>query len=267
MLQAGDCDFLSAGEGAVSWLTYADRLMEFPTGLLGVAMGVVLLPQLSAADAKSDAATYSALLDWGLRLTMLLALPCALALLVFPTALVAALYHYGAFTALDVGKTVSALQGYGVGLLGLIAIKILAPGFYARQDIRTPVKIAIVVLVCTQLMNLVLVPYMGHAGLAWSIGLGASINALWLFIGLRRAGLYRPAPGWGWFSVQVCMAASGLGAVLVMAAQRIDWIALGGQPMMRLAALFGVLSTAALAYGAVLWIVGLRLRHFKRQAI
>lgn len=256
-----------AGEGAVSWLTYADRLMEFPTGLLGVAMGVVLLPQLSAADAKSDAVAYSGLLDWGLRLTMLLALPCALALLVFPTALVSALYHYGAFSALDVAKTVSALQGYGVGLLGLIAIKILAPGFYARQDIRTPVKIAIVVLVCTQLMNLVLVPYMGHAGLAWSIGLGASINAVWLFIGLRRAGLYRPAPGWGWFSVQVCLAASGLGAVLVMAARQIDWIALGGQPMMRLAALFGVLSAAALAYGALLWIVGLRLRHFKRQAI
>ena len=256
-----------SGAGAVSWLTYADRLMEFPTGLLGVAMGVVLLPQLSAADAKADTQSYSNLLDWGLRLTLLLAWPCALALLVFPTALVAVLYHYGAFSAVDVAKTVGALQGYGVGLLGLIAIKILAPGFYARQDIRTPVKIAIVVLICTQLMNLILVPHLGFAGLAWSIGLGASINALWLYVGLRRAGLYRPAPGWGKFSLQVVMASAALCAVLAVAAHRIDWIGLGAQPLLRLLMLSGVLMGAAGAYGAVLWLVGLRLRHFKKQAL
>ncbi len=254
------------GEGAVSWLTYADRLMEFPTGLLGVALGVVLLPQLSAADAKSDAATYSGLLDWGLRLTLLLALPCAVALLVFPTALVAGLYHYGAFTAVDVAKTVGALRGYGVGLLGLIAIKILAPGFYARQDVRTPVKIAIVVLACTQLMNLILVPHLGFAGLAWSIGLGALLNAAWLFVGLRRAGLYRPAPGWGRYCLQVGGATAMLGAVLATATYAFDWIVLREQPLLRLAALFGTLAVAALVYGAILWLVGLRLRHFRRQS-
>ena len=126
------------GVGAVSWLTYADRLMEFPTALLGVALGVVLLPQLSAAQASGDAQTYSNHLDWGLRLVLLLALPSAVALLVFPQALVSVLYHYGQFNAHDVQQTVWALRGYGVGLLGLIAVKVLAPGFYAKQDIRTP---------------------------------------------------------------------------------------------------------------------------------
>lgn len=255
-----------AGVGAVSWLTYADRLMEFPTGLLGVALGVVLLPQLSTAQAKSDAVAYAGLLDWGLRLTLLLALPCAVALLVFPQALVAGLYHYDAFTAVDVAKTVAALQGYGVGLLGLIAVKILAPGFYARQDIRTPVKIAVVVLVCTQLMNLVLVPWLGFAGLAWSIGLGAWLNAVWLFVGLRRAGLYRPSPGWPRFALQVVASTGLLGGVLAASAFHFDWIGLRTQPLLRLAALLGTLAVAAAVYGAALWLAGLRLRDFRRQA-
>ena len=124
--------------GAVSWLTYADRLMEFPTGLLGVALGVVLLPQLSAAQARADTEAFSGMLDWGLRLVALLALPCAVALLVFPVGLVSVLFHYGAFAVKDVSSTALALQGYGVGLLGLVAIKVLAPAFYARQDVRTP---------------------------------------------------------------------------------------------------------------------------------
>lgn len=255
-----------AGVGAVSWLTYADRLMEFPTGLLGVALGVVLLPQLSAAQARSDAAAYSGLLDWGLRLTLLLALPCAVALLVFPEALVAGLYHYKTFSAVDVAQTMSALRGYGVGLLGLIAVKILAPGFYARQDIRTPVKIAIAVLVCTQVLNMLLVPRLGFSGLAWSIGLGAWLNALWLFTGLRRAGLYRPSPGWLRFSATVVAATALLGGVLAFSAFHFDWIGMKSEPLLRLAALLGTLAGASAVYGAALWLAGLRLRDFRRQA-
>jgi hypothetical protein len=148
----------------VSWLTYADRLMEFPTALLGVALGVVLLPQLSAAQARDDTQSYSDMLDWGLRMLMLLALPCAVALIVFPKALVAVLFHYGQFQPQDVTQTTRALMCYGVGLMGLVGVKVLAPGFYARHDIRTPVRIAVVVLVATQAMNLVLVPQFGHAG-------------------------------------------------------------------------------------------------------
>ena len=251
--------------GAVSWLTYADRLMEFPTALLGVALGVVLLPQLSAKQAQGDSATYSALLDWGLRLVVLGALPCALALMIFPQALVAVLYHYGAFTAADVAMTVRALQGYGVGLLGLIAIKILAPAFYARQDIRTPVKIAIGVLVATQLMNLVLVPWLGHAGLALSIGLGALVNAGLLLAGLLRSGIYTPRPGWGGFVARVLLANVLLGAGLAWAAQGVDWIGLQAQWAQRAATVGAVLAGVALAYFAVLGLCGFRLRDFTRR--
>jgi len=252
--------------GAVSWLTYADRLMEFPTALLGVALGVVLLPQLSAAQAREDGAAFSAMLDWGLRLVLLLALPCALALLLFPQALVAVLYHYGRFDAEDVQMTVLALQGYGVGLLGLIAIKVLAPAFYARQDIRTPVKIAIGVLVATQLLNVVLVPWLGHAGLALSIGLGAWVNAGLLLAGLLRRGAYRPEPGWARFALQVLLANVALGLALAWAAGAVDWIGLQGQWGRRAGAVAAVLGGVALLYGLLLLALGLRPRQFLRRA-
>jgi putative peptidoglycan lipid II flippase len=254
------------GVGAVSWLTYADRLMEFPTALLGVALGVILLPQLSAAQAKSDVQAYSGLLDWGLRLVLLLALPCAVALLVFPKPMVAVLYHYGAFTARDIDQTVVALMGYGVGLMGLVGVKILAPGFYARQDIRTPVKIAVVVLVLTQLMNLVFVPRLAHAGLALSIGLGALINSAWLFVGLRRAGLYTPEPGWGGFALRVGAASAVMGGGLAWAAQALDWVEMREHAGLRIAALAACLAGAGAVYFACLLASGLKLRQFARRS-
>ena len=251
--------------GSVSWLTFADRLMEFPTALLGVAMGVVLLPQLSAAQAKGDTERYSALLDWGLRLVVLLALPCALALLVFPQPLVAILYHYGAFSAEDVRQTVLALMGYGAGLMGLVAIKVLAPGFYAKQDIRTPVRIAITVLVLTQVLNVVFVPLLGHAGLALSIGLAALVNATWLLVGLRRRGSYRPSPGWLGFGARVVLGSGVMAAGLAWAAQAIDWIGLQSQAGLRVALLAGVLAAAAGVYFGVLLLSGVNLRQFARR--
>jgi putative peptidoglycan lipid II flippase len=251
------------GIGAVSWLTYADRLMEFPTALLGVALGVVLLPQLSASQARGDDEHYAGLLDWGLRLVLLLALPCAVALIVFPQPLVAVLYHYGAFSARDVAQTVTALMGYGVGLMGLVGVKILAPGFYARQDIRTPVKIAIVVLIAVQTMNLVFVPLLGHAGLALSIGLGALVNATWLLIGLRRRGVYTPSPGWGAFALRVLLGCTVLGGLLWWAARHVDWLAESG--LARAGLLAAVLGGAALVYFAVLLACGLRPRQFMRR--
>jgi putative peptidoglycan lipid II flippase len=251
--------------GAVSWLTYADRLMEFPTALLGVALGVVLLPQLSAAQARDDAAEFSGLLDWGLRLVLLLALPCALALLIFPQALIAVLFHYGAFEARDVQMTVQALMGYGVGLLGLIGLKILAPGFYAREDVKTPMKVAVAALVLTQAMNLVLVPWLGHAGLALSIGLAALFNAGTLLVLLRRRGLYRPAPGWGGFALRVVGASAVLGGVLALAARQIDWIGLQAHWAQRAGWMALVLGGVALLYFALLQLSGLRLRQFVRR--
>ena len=251
--------------GSVSWLTYADRLMEFPTALLGVALGVVLLPQLAAAQASGDDARYSALLDWGLRLVVLLAVPCAVALLTFAQPLVAVLYHYGRFGPGDVQQTALALMGYGAGLIGLIAIKVLAPGFYARQDIRTPVKIAIGVLALTQVLNVVLVPHLAHAGLALAIGLGALVNALFLLVGLRRRGAYRPSPGWAKFGLQVLAASALLAIFLAWAGTHVAWLGFQGAALTRVGLLaLCVLGAAALYFGALV-LSGLNLRQFVRQ--
>ena len=251
--------------GSVSWLSYADRLMEFPTALLGVALGVVMMPQLAAAKATEDAARYSAMLDWGLRIVVLLALPCAVALLVFAKPLVSVLYHYGAFTVQDVTQTTAALMGYGFGLLGLVAIKVLAPGYYASQDVRTPVKIAVVVLLLTQLLNLVLVPLLAHAGLALAIGLGALVNAAWLWVGLRRQGRYQPSAGWGRFLAQVCLASTLLGLALWWVSGHWDWTGMQQTPWQRVGLMAGVLALSALGYFAMLHGVGLKLRALLRR--
>jgi putative peptidoglycan lipid II flippase len=251
--------------GSVSWLSYADRLMEFPTALLGVALGVVLTPQLAAARAADDKEAYAALLDWSLRLVLLLALPCAVALLTFSKPLVAVLYHYGAFTERDVAQTTLALTGYGVGLVGLVAIKVLAPGFYASQDIRTPVKIAVVVLVVTQLLNTVLVPWLQHAGLALSIGLGACLNALWLLIGLMRRGSYRPAPGWGLFATRILAASSLLAVFLLLAASAVDWTGLRSHSLQRIGLMALVLLGSSAIYFVALRLFGLPLRPLLRR--
>jgi putative peptidoglycan lipid II flippase len=252
--------------GSVSWLNLADRLMELPTALLGVAMGVVLLPQLSAAQARNDAQSYSAMLDWGLRLVVLLALPCAVALVVFGQPMLAVLFHHGRFTAHDVAQSTSPLMGYGVGLLGIVAVKVLAPGYYARQDVKTPVRIAVVVLVITQVFNAVLVPWIAHAALTLSISLGALINSLWLLRGLTKLGVYRPAPGWPLFALRVLLGCAALGAALWWAAHSIDWIAAQATPWWRAGLLAAVLAGVALLYFGVLAACGVRLREFMRRA-
>ncbi len=246
--------------GSVSWLTYADRLMEFPTALLGVALGVVLMPQLSTARAAEDSQRYSAMLDWGLRLVVLMAVPSAVALLTFAQPLVATLYHYGAFTDADVLETTRALMGYGFGLLGLVAIKVLAPGFYANQDIRTPVQIAVVVLLITQALNFVLVPYLAHAGLALSIGIGALINAAWLLVGLIRKGSYIPLPGWGKFALQVVGASALLAGFLLWSASAVSWTGLRNSAGSRIGLLALVLLASAVIYFSALMLSGLKLR-------
>jgi putative peptidoglycan lipid II flippase len=253
--------------GSVTWLFYADRLMEFPTAMLGVALGVVLMPQLAAARAAGDSERYSGMLDWGLRLVVLLALPSAVALLVFAKPLVSTLFHYGAFRDFDVHQVSAALAGYGVGLLGLVAIKVLAPGFYAEQDMRTPVKIAVTVLVITQLINLAVVPIaarhdLGHAALALSIGIGALINASWLLLGLVKRGSYRPAEGWGRFLLQVLAATLVLAAFLMWASRGFPWVEWRHEPLKRIGAMAAMLAGAAVLYFAVLRAVGVRLRHF-----
>jgi len=252
--------------GSVSWLNLADRLMELPTALLGVAMGVVLLPQLSAAQARDDTQAYSAMLDWGLRLVVLLALPCAVALIVFGQPMLAVLFHHGRFSAHDVVQSAGPLMGYGAGLLGIVAVKVLAPGYYARQDMRTPVRIAIAVLLITQALNLVLVPWLAHSALTLTIGIGALINAAWLLRGLLRLGVYRPAAGWSAFALKVLLACAALGAALAWAARGVDWIALQATPWIRAGLLAAVLAGVALLYFGVLAACGMRLREFVRRS-
>jgi putative peptidoglycan lipid II flippase len=249
----------------VSWLSYADRLMEFPTAMLGVALGVVLMPQLAAARASGDAQDYSASLDWGLRIVVLLAVPCAVALLVFAQPLVAVLFQYKAFTAFDVAQTARALQGWGVGLVGIVAIKVLAPGYYANQDIKTPVRIAIAVLIITQLLNLALVPFFQHAALSLSIGLGAVVNALWLLAGLRKRGSYRPSSGWGRFLLQVLIASALLCAYLLWAAQAVDWLHMAEQALLRVGLVAATVTGGAVLYLLAVTVLGLKLRQFLRR--
>ena len=251
--------------GSVSWLYYADRLMEFPTGMLGVALGTILLPSLAKHYADQDHAAYSRLLDWGLRLTLLLALPAAAALMVLSVPLVATLFQYGAFTAADVWKTSDAVIAYSVGLLGLILVKVLAPGFYARQDIRTPVKIAIVTLFATQAMNLVFIIPLRHAGLALAIGLGACLNAALLFRALRRRNLFEAQAGWAGFALRVVVAVAVMVGVLVVGmGPRTDWTtAAFGQ---RLLHLLGLVVGGAAAYFGTLFALGIRPSQFSRGA-
>ncbi|HEX6734925.1 MAG TPA: murein biosynthesis integral membrane protein MurJ [Azonexus sp.] len=256
------------GTGSVSWLYYADRLMEFPSGLLGAALGTILLPSLSRCHASGNLAEYSKLLDWGLRLTLLLATPAAVALALLAVPLIATLFHHGAFTAEDVFRTREALVAYAVGLTGLILVKVLAPGFYARQNVRTPVRIALVSLVATQLMNAIFIftLNLAHAGLALSIGLAACLNAALLYHGLRRHDIYTPQPGWLPFAAKLAL------AMAVMAASL--WFGMGSEngwlqkdTLGRTIHLSWLVPLGATAYFATLWLLGFRLRDFKRRAV
>jgi putative peptidoglycan lipid II flippase len=252
------------GDGPVSWLYFADRLMEFPSAMLGVALGTVLLPSLVRHHHSDNARAYSHLLDWGLRVTLMLALPAAVALALLGVPLIATLFWHGKFLQADVLMTRSALAGYAVGLAGIILVKVLAPGFYARQNIRTPVKVAIATLVVTQLLNALFVPFLKHAGLALSISVGACFNAAWLWFLMRRSGAYTPEPGWGVFVLKLAVALYLMGGAL--------WFAMGSEASwfeitttMRAVKLALVIAAGSATYFAALWAMGFRLRDFSRH--
>jgi len=251
--------------GSVSWLYYADRLMEFPSGMLGAALGTILLPSLSRYHARENPVEYSKLLDWGLRLTLLLAAPAALALAILAVPLIATLFFQGAFTVDDVFRTREALVAYSVGLTGLILVKVLAPGFYARQNVRTPVKIALISLLATQAMNLAFIGWLQHAGLALSIGLAACLNAAMLYRGLRQQGIFVPQPGWPAFILKLSLAMAVMGLALWFGmGKEADWLQSG--LLGRTIHLSWLVPLGITAYFATLWILGFRPRDFKRRA-
>ena len=251
--------------GSVSWLYYADRLMEFPAGMLGAALGTILLPSLSRTHASGNAAEFSSLLDWGLRLTFLLTLPASLALAVLAVPLLATLFQYGAFGPEDVYRSSEALVAYSVGLSGLILVKVLAPGFYARQDIRTPVKIAIFTLLLTQAMNLAFIGWLKHAGLALSIGLASCANAFLLWRGLRRRGSYVPHAGWPSFFARLAIALVAMtGALWLAAGSDASWLGMDGAA--RAMKLAFVVTCGLVSYFVTLWLLGFRLKDFRRRS-
>ncbi len=250
--------------GSVTWLYYADRLMELPVGLLGVALGTVLLPNLSRRYADGAAEEYTQLLDWGLRLTVLLAAPCAVALAVLAVPILATLFKHGAFAANDVLMTRQALMAYSVGLVALVLIKILAPAFYARQNVRTPVKIALVTLLATQLMNLAFIWTLKHAGLALAIALAAWVNAGLLYWKLRQHRIFTPLAGWPLFLLKVVLALVAMAAVLFWLAADSDfWLQSAAWPRIERLAL--VVIAGATSYFAVLWLSGFRLADFSKR--
>lgn len=252
--------------GSVSWMYYADRMMEFPSGVLGVALGTILLPSLAKSVSSGRLDDYSRLMDWGLRLCFVLALPSTVALGILSKPLIASLFQYGQFTAFDTEMTQRALIAYSVGLMGIILVKVLAPGFYSHQNIRTPVKIAIVSLIMTQLMNLAFIGPFKHAGLSLSIGLAACLNAGLLYWQLRKQKMYIPQSGWGIFLTKLVIAVVVMAAVLIgMMWFMPAWDT--GNMLMRILRLLLVVVVGAGSYFAALALLGFRVRDFTRNVV
>ncbi|EJF1598054.1 TPA: murein biosynthesis integral membrane protein MurJ [Escherichia coli] len=252
--------------GSVSWMYYADRLMEFPSGVLGVALGTILLPSLSKSFASGNHDEYNRLMDWGLRLCFLLALPSAVALGILSGPLTVSLFQYGKFTAFDALMTQRALIAYSVGLIGLIVVKVLAPGFYSRQDIKTPVKIAIVTLILTQLMNLAFIGPLKHAGLSLSIGLAACLNASLLYWQLRKQKIFTPQPGWMAFLLRLVVAVLVMSGVLLGMLHIMPEWSLSTMPW-RLLRLMAVVLAGIAAYFAALAVLGFKVKEFARRTV
>ncbi len=253
--------------GSVSWMYYADRLMELPSGVIGAALGTILLPSLSKHVASDNMTEYSALLDWGLRLCLLLIMPAAVGLAVLAYPLVATLFMYNQFTSYDAEMTQYALIAYSVGLLPMIMVRILAPAFYAKKDVKTPMKIAMVSLASTQIFNLLLVWQLKHVGLALAIGLGATINMSLLLNILKKRKIYQPKAGWRSFLLKLSVALGVMAAGLWAAQQFLPyrWEDVGG--LLRIVQLSGLIGLSMILYFATLAVLGFRPRDFKRSEV
>ncbi|AXQ28952.1 murein biosynthesis integral membrane protein MurJ [Solimonas sp. K1W22B-7] len=257
--------------GSVSWLYYADRLMEFPLGIFSIAVATVVLPSLAAQHASRSPEDFSATLDWGLRTILLIGVPAAMGLFLLAGPLTTTLFQYNAFNPHDVRMTTWALMAYAFGFMGFSLVKVLIPGFYARQETRLPVRFGLVAIVSGMVMSgtfvglSVLLDFEApHAGLALATSLSAWINAGLLFRRLRQDGVYRPQPGWRGFALRL-LAANAVMAVLILAFSPAlsAWIAAGLQQ--RGSWILGLVTAAMAAYFATLWLSGMRPAHFRRS--
>ena len=248
--------------GSVSWLYYSDRLAELPLGVFGIAIATVILPNLSRKHAAESRDQFAATLDWALRAVLLIGLPAALALVLLAEPLIATLFFYGEVTARDVTMSAQSLRAYSAGLLAFMLIKVLAPGFFARQDTRTPVRIGIIAMVANMVFNLILVFPLAHAGLALATSLSAWLNTTLLWRGLKKEGAWWAQAGWGRFLLQLALANAALVAVVLYLSPPVaEWLAAGGQ---RRALDMAILVAAgAGTYFLALAVVGIRVRHFR----
>lgn len=256
-------------EGSVSWLYYSDRLVELPLGVFGVAAATVILPRLSRLYGGAAPGDFRATLDWGLRFVLLIAVPATVALVIIAEPVLTALFYDGdAMGRRDIAMAAASLRAFALGLIAFMCIKVLASGYFSRQDTRTPVTIGIIAIAVNMGLNLLLVfPLhhycrLGHAGLALSTALAAWVNAGLLLRGLWRADVYRPGREWLRFGAALTGANLAMTAALLGAlAQVDDWAALAFLP--RAAALAGCCAAGLLAYLAGLWLGGIRLDHLR----
>lgn len=257
--------------GSVSWLYYADRLMEFPLGIFSIAVATVILPSLATQHAKNSPEDFAATLDWGLRTILLIGVPAALGLLLLAGPLTTTLFQYNAFNPHDVRMTMIALMAYSFGFMGFSLVKVLIPGFFARQETRTPVRIGLIAIASGMAMS---AGFVGlsvwqdfeapHAGLALATSLSAWINAGLLFRRLRKDGIYRAQPGWGAFALRLLLANLLMVAALLLLTPALgEWLAASLET--RGLWTLGLVATAALVYFCALGLSGLRPSHFRRR--
>lgn len=265
MLDTIVASFLAAG--SVSWLYYADRLMEFPLGVFSIAIATVILPNLSARHASRSAAAFSNTLDWALKMIVLLGLPAMVGLFVLAGPLVATLFNYRSFTGHDALMSQYALMAYAFGFMGFSLVKVLVTGFFSREDSRTPVRCGVISMVSAMAMNLLFVGAFTalslpapHAGLALATSLGAFVNAALLYRHLRRARVYNPGSDWRWLALRVLLGCAAMAAVLVYGAADLDvWI--GRAALQRVGWLFAWVGAGIGVYFVVLALAGVRPRH------
>ena len=253
--------------GSVSWLYFSDRLMEFPLGIFGIALATVILPSLSRDHAAESRERFMATLDWALRLVVLITVPAAMGLCLLAGPMLTTLFQYGAFSVDDVAMSRLSLMAYALGLPGFVLVKVLASGFYARQDTRTPVRVGVIAMTTNMVMNvLFVVPLVyfdapgPHAGLAVATSLSAYLNAGLLYHGLRREAGYRPGVGWFVWLAKVSIGVAAMSALLILGPEATDvWLAMGWQGRI-LHLVFWVVA-AMLVFVVSMFALGVRPAH------